>query len=115
MACFERAAANLLCAGVIICIIDSGFDGLHPDLINNTVDGCKYEDAYAPGGCPFPWSRDFVGHGTHVAGRFSKLQGPGLKIGSLSVWPKSSFANQVAVHGRTACAALRYTAGWKGL
>jgi subtilisin family serine protease len=55
-------------SGVMVCIIDSGIDASHPDLQGNTLDGCKYEDAFAPGGCPFKWTEDYISHGTHVAG-----------------------------------------------
>lgn len=37
-------------AGVVVCIIDSGIDSKQPDLIANEIDGCKYEDAFAPAG-----------------------------------------------------------------
>lgn len=55
-------------SGVMVCIIDSGVDAGHPDLQGNNLDGCKYEDSFAPGGCPFKWSGDYMGHGSHVAG-----------------------------------------------
>jgi hypothetical protein len=32
------------------------------------MDGCKYEDEFAPAGCPFKYGQDFVDHGTHIAG-----------------------------------------------
>uniref|UniRef100_A0A383W226 Peptidase S8/S53 domain-containing protein n=1 Tax=Tetradesmus obliquus TaxID=3088 RepID=A0A383W226_TETOB len=54
--------------GMLICIIDSGMDAGHPDLRGDTLDGCKFEDSFAPAGCPFKWDQDLVGHGTHVAG-----------------------------------------------
>ncbi|KAF6266317.1 hypothetical protein COO60DRAFT_1697337 [Scenedesmus sp. NREL 46B-D3] len=54
--------------GVLICVIDSGLDMGHPDMKGNSIDGCKYEDAFAPAGCPFTYSEDFVDHGTHIAG-----------------------------------------------
>lgn len=54
--------------GVLVCIIDSGLDIGHPDLLNNSIDGCKYEDEFAPAGCPFIYNQDFVGHGTHIGG-----------------------------------------------
>jgi subtilisin family serine protease len=66
-------------SGVMICIIDSGIDAGHPDLQGNTLDGCKYEDAFAPGGCPFKWSEDYISHGSHVAGTIAaKKDGQGL-------------------------------------
>eukprot|EP00882_Tetradesmus_deserticola_P010779 GHRQ01011383.1.p1 GENE.GHRQ01011383.1~~GHRQ01011383.1.p1 ORF type:complete len:651 (+),score=170.77 GHRQ01011383.1:503-2455(+) len=54
--------------GMLICIIDSGLDAGHPDLRGDALDGCKFEDTFAPAGCPFNWTQDLVGHGTHVAG-----------------------------------------------
>jgi subtilisin family serine protease len=51
-------------AGVLICIIDSGMDARHPDLVGNVRDGCKYEDLFANAGCPYEWDGDLVGHGT---------------------------------------------------
>lgn len=66
-------------SGVMVCIIDSGVDAGHPDLAGNTLDGCKYEDAFAPGGCPFKWSEDYISHGSHVAGTIAaKRDGQGL-------------------------------------
>ncbi|KAF6250501.1 peptidase S8/S53 domain-containing protein [Scenedesmus sp. NREL 46B-D3] len=53
---------------MLICIIDSGLDAGHPDLRGDALDGCKFEDSFAPAGCPFNWAQDLVGHGTHVAG-----------------------------------------------
>jgi subtilisin family serine protease len=66
-------------SGVMVCIIDSGVDAGHPDLQGNTLDGCKYEDSFAPGGCPFKWSEDYISHGSHVAGTIAaKRDGQGL-------------------------------------
>lgn len=55
-------------SGVMICVVDSGVDGSHPDFVGNSMDGCKYEDNFAPGGCPYKWSEDKISHGTHVVG-----------------------------------------------
>lgn len=66
-------------SGVMVCIIDSGVDAGHPDLQPNTLDGCKYEDSFAPGGCPFKWSEDMISHGSHVAGTIAaKQDGKGI-------------------------------------
>jgi subtilisin family serine protease len=64
----QQRTRNATGTGVMICIIDSGIDTMHPDIRNNSLDGCKFEDLNAPGGCPFPWNEDIFGHGTHVAG-----------------------------------------------
>lgn len=37
-------------SGVVVCVIDSGMDSKHPDLIQNSLDGCKYEDSFAAAG-----------------------------------------------------------------
>jgi subtilisin family serine protease len=49
----------------IVCIIDSGFARDHPEYkaFPGQLSGCK-----AGPNCPFEWSKDIVGHGTHVAG-----------------------------------------------
>lgn len=75
----SKLPASIDKSGVMVCIIDSGVDAGHPDLQGNTLDGCKYEDAFAPGGCPFKWSEDYISHGSHVAGTIAaKADGQGL-------------------------------------
>lgn len=75
----SRLPSSIDKSGVMLCIIDSGIDAGHPDLQGNTLDGCKYEDAFAPGGCPFKWSEDYISHGSHVAGTIAaKRDGQGL-------------------------------------
>lgn len=64
----QATSDNSTETGVLICIVDSGVDATQPDLKVNRLDGCKYEDMEAPGGCPFKWDEDALGHGTHVAG-----------------------------------------------
>lgn len=49
----------------IVCIIDSGLARDHPEYKNfpGQLSGCQVGT-----NCPFEWSKDIVGHGTHVAG-----------------------------------------------
>lgn len=75
----SKLPASIDKSGVMVCIIDSGVDAGHPDLKGNSLDGCKYEDSFAPGGCPFKWSEDYISHGSHVAGTIAaKRDGQGL-------------------------------------
>lgn len=55
-------------AGVNIAVVDSGIDGLHPDLQNQIVANFKVLGPVAVA-CVMPCSTDnTTGHGTHVAG-----------------------------------------------
>lgn len=53
----------------IVCIIDSGISLEHPEYKqtmgapNDQISGCSVSS-----NCPYLWSQDLVGHGTHVAG-----------------------------------------------
>lgn len=47
--------------GVDICILDTGFDGKHPDFLNRNIEG----KSFVP---DEEWDTDFNGHGTHCAG-----------------------------------------------
>lgn len=70
----QKLPRDISTAGVMICVIDSGIDASHPDLRGNNLDGCKAQDSAAPAGCPFAWSQDLLGHGTHVAGILAARQ-----------------------------------------
>jgi subtilisin family serine protease len=43
------------------------------------------QDSEAPGGCPFLWDGDIVGHGTHVSGT---IGAPANGVGVIGVIPK---------------------------
>jgi subtilisin family serine protease len=67
-----RAAAGFdNAAGVTVAVVDSGIDAHHPDLKNAIAD---YQNFL--GGS----RKDFVGHGTHVAGIIAATAGNGLGI-----------------------------------
>ena len=55
----------------LVCIIDSGYETTHEDL-DTSVTG-------HPGGSN-PWSVDYCGHGTHVAGTIAALGGNGVGV-----------------------------------
>jgi subtilisin family serine protease len=53
-----------------VCIIDSGLARDHVEYRNfpGQLSGCQ------PGAnCPYDWSKDIVGHGTHVAGTLTAV------------------------------------------
>jgi len=50
--------------GVKVCVIDSGFDTTHPDLIQSNSTGTSL----VSNGQEFAWDDDYQGHGTHVSG-----------------------------------------------
>ena len=50
---------------VMVCVIDSGFDAAHEDLLGANVTGTNVPKS--GGGTNF-WNTDTCGHGTHVAG-----------------------------------------------
>jgi subtilisin family serine protease len=58
----------------IVCVIDSGLWGGHPEYASNgvhhnTLSGCQGNSS-----CPFAWTSDIVGHGTHVSGTIAAPQ-----------------------------------------
>jgi serine protease len=53
--------------GIKVCIIDSGYDGSHPDLRHNiNITGSSTGNAG-------PWDEDGSGHGTHVSGTIAAI------------------------------------------
>lgn len=56
-----------------VCIIDTGFDILHPDLASDSSVVTGYGGSFSAG--PTPWSFDGNGHGTHVAGTIAAIGG----------------------------------------
>jgi len=87
----------------IVCIIDSGLWGGHPEYkgkstTHNTFSGCEIS-----GSCPFEWTSDIVGHGTHVAGTISApangvgvvgVLSQGAEIHVVRVWNESGDVSQ---------------------
>jgi type VII secretion-associated serine protease mycosin len=69
-------------AGIIVAVLDSGVDASHPDLVGQVLPGADFVDGTTDG------RKDFVGHGTTVAGliagrdRLGGVTGlaPGAKI-----------------------------------
>ncbi|MFQ2094487.1 S8 family peptidase [Aeromonas taiwanensis] len=72
---------------VLVCIIDSGYSGGHPDLPQgNQVQG--YDDAGTG-----IWNSDENGHGTHVAGTITAVGGN--ETGVVGVLPKQIVPLQI--------------------
>lgn len=72
---------------VLVCIIDSGYSGGHPDLPQgNQVQG--YDDAGTG-----TWNSDENGHGTHVAGTITAVGGN--ETGVVGVLPKQIVPLQI--------------------
>ena len=84
-----RAAAGADAGGMRVAVVDTGVDGLHPDLGNRVVHNVEFtlDTRTAAGGgafdlppavvatpCPAACNTDQHGHGTHVAGI---IAGPG--------------------------------------
>ena len=68
-------------AGALVCIVDSGIDGEHPDIAVNVLIGTDYVDDH------YSWDQDRNGHGTHVAGIVAALDN---EIGVVGVAPEAS-------------------------
>lgn len=60
------ATAGQTSSGVMVCIIDSGYQQIHEDLAGNTVTGV---DNAGTGS----WNVDTCGHGSHVAGTIAAV------------------------------------------
>jgi serine protease len=70
---------------VLVAIVDSGFDLLHPDAPANLRLGCDYVRwrSIAPAGACPPVRDDEHGHGTHVAGIVGARQNNALGVTGL--------------------------------
>ena len=71
-------------AGVLVCVVDTGIQGSHPDLATNIIGG---ENFVIKRGRlnPYQWADD-NGHGTHVAGTIAALDNT---IGVVGVAPQA--------------------------
>lgn len=63
---------------VVVAVIDSGVDPLHPDLSGRlTADGFDFLDRQSP-------LTDSLGHGTHIAGLIGAVSGNGIGVSGIS-------------------------------
>lgn len=71
-------------AGILVCVVDTGIQGSHPDLAGNIVGG---ENFVLKRGRlnPYQWADD-NGHGTHVAGTIAAIDNT---IGVVGVAPEA--------------------------
>ena len=60
-----------------LCIIDSGIDRLHPDLVGNTANLTGFNLTSPVSGT---WDSDENSHGTHVAGTVAAIGGNGIGV-----------------------------------
>lgn len=63
--------------GVVVGVIDTGFDPNHPDLQGKLRPVNGWFDPYDPGSQPSDWD----GHGTHVSGTIAGGNASGIHIG----------------------------------
>jgi serine protease len=63
-----------------ICIVDSGYDGTHPDLRPAPGTSVTGDDDNGLGADTGDWFHDGHGHGTHVAGTISALRGNDIGV-----------------------------------
>lgn len=75
----------------IVCIIDSGLARDHPEYKNfpGQLSGCQVGT-----NCPFEWSKDIVGHGTHVAGTIGAARNG---VGVIGVMPSGADIHVVRI------------------
>jgi serine protease len=62
-------------AGVMVCIIDSGYQRAHEDLPGSTSNVTGTDDSGTGN-----WNEDSCGHGTHVAGTIAALNNNGVGV-----------------------------------
>ena len=60
------AAASQASSDIMVCIIDSGYQQVHEDLVGNTVTGVNNTGTGE-------WNVDTCGHGSHVAGTIAAV------------------------------------------
>ncbi|KAF6263172.1 peptidase S8/S53 domain-containing protein [Scenedesmus sp. NREL 46B-D3] len=75
----------------IVCIIDSGLarDHLEYRSFPGQLSGCQ-----AGASCPYDWSKDVVGHGTHVAGTIGAARNG---VGVIGVMPSGADMHVVRI------------------
>lgn len=108
--------------GIVIAVIDSGCDKLHPDLQDQIIAGKNFTDV----GTIEDYSDDH-GHGTHVSGTIAaKKNGTGvvgvapdaklLILKVLRVDPNPENPNNPQARGKTEWVidAIKYATSWKG-
>jgi hypothetical protein len=92
----------------IVCIVDSGLEQAHPEYVNTTGGGSGTSSLSLSGcsgspACPYEWSKDVVGHGSHVAGTIAAprngvgvvgVMGGGAEVHVVRVWNDSGDVSQ---------------------
>lgn len=73
--------------GVIVCVVDSGIDKTHPDLVDNILGGYNFVRQGKKGNPKISDWGDTSGHGTHVAGIIAAADND---IGVVGVAPSAS-------------------------
>nr|WP_225444805.1 S8 family serine peptidase [Pseudomarimonas arenosa] len=92
----ELRSAGAIGSNVLVCVVDSGLQSGHPDLVAANITG----------GYPSNWNSDTCGHGTHVAGTAAAANN---SIGVIGVAPNAKlYAVKVFGGGSDGCA---YTYG----
>jgi subtilisin family serine protease len=86
----EAWNAGVTGAGVRVCVLDTGFDMSHPDLVGNINQTLSFDftgDIQDIPGAPDYLSKNIYSHGSHVAGtiaaansKFPRVLAPGLIV-----------------------------------
>ncbi len=61
--------------GTMVCIIDSGYQSAHEDLVDGSLTGTGDVVTGTQNGGTGNWNEDSCGHGTHVAGTIAAIGG----------------------------------------